>query len=206
LSGQILVLISFVFNLFGLYFISNDSFSYIIKYSPLAIIAMSIAVFLYEKKPSWKLLRTVFAIFIFTLFIEVFGVSSSMPFGDYFYGNNLGFKIFDVPLVIGLNWVTVLYLSLNFASIFNFSKTRTAIFSSLLMLMLDFTIEPICSKLDFWYWSNGSAGFANYFAWFAIALLLNSFYLSRHELKTNYVALFHYFIYLAFFVSLNFIV
>ena len=46
--------------------------------------------------------------FLITFSVEVAGVKTGMLFGSYAYIENLGIKIFDVPLLIGLNWMMLL--------------------------------------------------------------------------------------------------
>lgn len=41
--------------------------------------------------------------------VEVIGVRTGLPFGHYYYGATLGWKISDVPLVIGLHWLVLTY-------------------------------------------------------------------------------------------------
>ena len=41
--------------------------------------------------------------------IEALGVYTGMIFGQYHYGATLGPKLLDVPLVIGANWLTLIY-------------------------------------------------------------------------------------------------
>lgn len=200
-----LIIISLVFNLVGLYLIVNKPYLYILQYSAIAICLVSVLVFAYEKDFDLKLLRTFSSISIFGFLIEVIGVNSGMPFGEYFYGDNLGPKIFSVPIVLSLNWLLLIYLSWNLASIFPLSKIKQAFLASILMVFIDLTIEPIAARLDFWYWLNQSAGALNYLSWLLISFFLILFLISRHELKTNYVALFHYFIYTGFFIILNFV-
>ena len=48
---------------------------------------------------------------IFGLIIEIIGVKTGFPFGDYYYGNKLGIYILNVPLVIALNWAIVIFCS-----------------------------------------------------------------------------------------------
>ncbi|WP_373512561.1 carotenoid biosynthesis protein, partial [Persicitalea sp.] len=42
--------------------------------------------------------------------VEVAGVQTGVIFGEYAYGDALGFKIAEVPLVIGTNWLMLSYL------------------------------------------------------------------------------------------------
>ena len=46
--------------------------------------------------------------FLITYLTEVIGVKTGLIFGEYSYGNVLGIKLFDVPIIIGLNWVFVI--------------------------------------------------------------------------------------------------
>ena len=51
-----------------------------------------------------KMLR--FFIFAFSIgfLVEVIGVNYGIIFGNYTYGKVLGFKVLNVPLMIGVNW------------------------------------------------------------------------------------------------------
>ncbi len=198
-----LIALSVLFNLVGLYLILYKPDIYILQYSSLAICLVSVLVFTFERDFNFKLLQTFMIISIAGFFIEVLGVNSGFPFGEYFYGDSLGLKLFSVPIILSLNWLLLIYLSLNLASIFDISRIKKALLASLLMLFIDFTIEPIAAQLDFWYWLNQKAGLLNYFSWFLMSLLLSLFFLYRHEQRTNYVAVFQYFIYISFFIILN---
>src|SRR6218665_3631044 len=41
--------------------------------------------------------------------VEVAGVHTHIIFGSYDYGKTLGLKLFDVPLIIGINWLMLVY-------------------------------------------------------------------------------------------------
>ena len=119
-----------------------------------------------------KYINISLGIILFGYFIEVIGVSTGVLFGEYWYGEALGFKILDVPLMIGVNW---LILSIGSYSIFQSyisHKITLAIASASLMLLLDILIEPIAIYLDFWQWQGGSVPLQNYFMWFITALMI----------------------------------
>jgi putative membrane protein len=40
------------------------------------------------------------------------------------------------------------------------------------MIALDFLIEPIAMKLDFWQWKNNAVPLQNYIAWFVSSFIL----------------------------------
>ncbi len=202
--SNIIIFISLIFNLVGLYLIVNGTDNFILQYSSLAICFISILVFSFEKNFSLKLLRTFLFIAFVGFIIEVIGVQFGIPFGQYLYGDNLGIKFFDVPLVLGLNWLLLVYVSLNLVSIFKLSIFKQSLLVATLMLLIDSVIEPIASKLGFWYWIDGAAGFYNYLSWFIISFLAVLFFLTRHNIVTNKIAALHYFIYLIFFIALRF--
>ena len=104
--------------------------------------------------------------------IEVVGVKTGILFGEYYYGSVLGFKVLEVPLIIGLNW---LVLSLATHSIMRvFFKNRFSIIctASLLMVLLDLLIEPVAIKLGFWTWDSSFVPLQNYIMWFFSAFVM----------------------------------
>ena len=49
--------------------------------------------------------------FVVGVSVEIIGVNTGMLFGDYTYGEVLGFQIKNVPLLIGINWFIIIYCS-----------------------------------------------------------------------------------------------
>ena len=71
----------------GIHF--NDEF---LKLSFVSLIIPTV-LFLIRLKPSFKNLVLLVIVFIFTFFAEWIGVNYGWIFGEYVYGNSLGFKI-----------------------------------------------------------------------------------------------------------------
>jgi putative membrane protein len=143
--------------------------------------------------------------------LELLGVTTGRIFGQYLYGNNLGFKIADVPVIIGLNWVMLCYVSMHTSQIIlnklvpnkNVNMMAKAGLGSFLMLIIDFFIENIAPQLDFWYWKNSIVPIQNYTAWYIFSF---AFIFIYHQLElplTNKIAPWLYGLQLAFFVGLN---
>ncbi len=107
---------------------------------------------------------------------EILGVNLGIIFGDYEYGGALGYKVFDVPLLIGANWaiLTVSCSALS-ATLFD-SVINKIIMGVFLMVMLDSVIEPIAPILDFWEFDGGKAPLKNYLGWVLVAFPLNCMY------------------------------
>jgi len=116
-----------------------------------------------------------FSIFFAGFLIEVVGVNTHLVFGDYSYGDGLGYKLWDTPILIGINWVLVTYCS---ASVMDLTKCRPSfkvIGAALLMVLSDFVLEHIAPLLKMWNWKENTVPLQNYVAWFMLALVFNAF-------------------------------
>lgn len=102
---------------------------------------------------------------------EVVGVKSGYVFGAYYYGDALGWKWFEVPLMIAINWAMVTLAAANVVAGLKNLLVKI-ILGSLIMVALDAVIEPVAPKLDFWYWRDGSPGLHNFVGWFVIGCLV----------------------------------
>jgi len=113
---------------------------------------------------------------IFGYLLELIGVKTGFPFGSYEYHETLGIKLFDVPLVIGINWFILSYCFSNLVA--NYIKTIivSALVGSLLMTFFDVIIEPVAIKLDYWQWKNNTIPIANYLSWFVAGAIIQYFY------------------------------
>ena len=155
-------------------------------------------------------------IFLTGFFVEVLGVNTGIIFGKYWYGQTLGTKLFEVPLVIGANWLLLIYCSsvvvINLFEIFtkylsnNFFLNHPfikAIFASILMIFLDYLIEPVAVNLDFWHWESEKIPVQNFQAWFLVAFILNYLFLKSKFLKSNPLAGLLLFLQFFFFISIH---
>jgi putative membrane protein len=120
---------------------------------------------------------------------EIIGVKTGYLFGDYYYGANLGSKFMGVPFVIGCNWAILSISSGNLIHKLKTSIYLKTLLASLLMVLLDFMIEPIAMELDYWQWKNGEIPVYNYICWFVLSLPLSFLYfklkLSEQNKLTN---------------------
>lgn len=149
------------------------SFSLFVKLIPLALLLSSVALAFFHVSFNIKTLVIFGLIYLIGFFIEVAGVNSGVIFGYYTYGDSLGIKAFNTPLLIGLNWLLLVYIT---ASIFenkNWHPAFKIILSSSMMLAYDLIIEQIAPQLQMWFWQTDQVPLKNYFAWFFIALFFH---------------------------------
>lgn len=113
--------------------------------------------------------------------MEVIGTSTGLIFGDYSYGNTLGIKLFQVPLMIGVNWSFLVFSTAALVHQWMIPKWLKAMIAASAMLVYDFLLEPIAVRFDFWNWGGGIIPLQNYLAWWLIAfgLLVGCFYLVK---------------------------
>jgi putative membrane protein len=142
---------------------------------PLALL-FSVAVLSFFDSAGRDMKRVVvFAMIFLTGFlVEVAGVDTGVIFGAYHYGEGLGFKIAGTPVIIGLNWLFLVYTTSGIAESLKIKKLPAVVASSATMLLYDIILEQVAAPLDMWYWSNGNAPVRNYLAWFFIALVFQT--------------------------------
>ncbi|MBC2840033.1 carotenoid biosynthesis protein [Robiginitalea sp. SC105] len=107
---------------------------------------------------------------------EWVGVHTGWLFGNYSYGENLGFKAYGVPLLIGLNWAVLGMLSGAIATRTTAYPTTRVLLGAALMTGLDVALEPVAPVFDFWAFDAGSAPLKNYLSWFALSTVFQMAY------------------------------
>jgi putative membrane protein len=135
---------------------------------------------------------------------ELIGVHTGALFGNYWYGANLGLKLMEVPLIIGINWGVLAITSASLTQRFIDNIFIKIGVNSLLMVFFDFVMEPVAMKSDFWSWENDVIPFFNYVCWFFVATILQVIYLNFFRTSTNKVLNTLFIIQLLFFIILNF--
>jgi putative membrane protein len=184
--------------------------------SPFNLWVSVILLLLFHPQMNKSFILISMGIFLAGFFIEVIGVQSGLIFGKYWYGKTLGTKLMDVPVVIGANWLLLIYCSnivtLAFFESFKKNKLKKslldytvskAIFASFLMVCLDYLIEPVAIHLDFWHWQFEKIPSQNFQAWFIIAFLLSCLFLRGNFKKSNPLATLLFALQFLFFFSIN---
>ncbi len=141
-----------------------------------------------SKTPRKQLAKAFLPIFLIGLIVEIIGVQTGFPFGEYVYGKVMGPQIMDTPVVIGVNWFLLSYLFYFITQKIN-NKVFQIFLASALMTLMDVLIEPIAIKLNYWTWTDNNVPFSNYLAWFIIAVLMQIILSTKLENEKNKVAI-----------------
>ena len=130
------------------------------------------------------------ACLIVGIVVEVIGVNTGFLFGDYAYGNVLGPKVNNVPVLIGVNWFLIIYCcGISIHTLLMKAINRIAadtgktpmamkalsiiIDGATLAVFFDWLMEPVAVKLGYWVWNgDGAIPMFNYICWFVVSLLL----------------------------------
>lgn len=136
---------------------------------------------------------------------EIIGIHTGVLFGDYVYGPTLGPQLWEVPIVIGVNWFLLIYTTgAVFRKIPN--DYYAAFLGASAMTAIDYIIEPVAVALDFWYWKYDLIPWTNYLGWFGISFLIHLIYRKANFEKANPVAVWLLMALILFFAILNFTV
>lgn len=120
--------------------------------------------------------------------IELVGVQTGWPFGEYTYGPVLGPKWMGTPLVIGVNWLLVTYGVGCFLQEIKVPIWTKVVVGTGILVFMDYFMEPVAMKHNFWNWASGSIPNANYAGWAGTAFVLLSLFYYLPFPKTNPVA------------------
>jgi bisanhydrobacterioruberin hydratase len=181
--------------LIGIFFFKNN---FILLATPANLLLMFVLLIWTQEKKNYFFWLFIGLTVVLGIAIEIIGVNTKLLFGDYTYGNVLGFKIKNVPLIIGINWFIIIYccgISINTLLMKAINKiaaeTATApkalkslsviIDGATLAVFFDWLMEPVAVQLGYWKW-NGQIPFYNYICWFVFAMLLLGFF---HILQFN---------------------
>jgi putative membrane protein len=200
----ILIVVLLIFYLVGIYGILSDTYTpSFLALSPFNLVLSFGIVLLARKSKRTHFMLFLIACFVIGFVVEYIGTQTGLLFGDYRYGANLGFKWMGVPLLIGINWGVLIVTAASIVNRLNILSILQIILSALLMVGLDFLMEPVAISSDFWSWSGGEIPFYNYTCWFFISLFLQYLYHRFKLVESNKVFDSLFIILILFFTGLN---
>jgi putative membrane protein len=140
---------------------------------PWHLLLMAAVIIWSHNRPDAKFGLFTLLLFILGFGAELIGVHTGWLFGSYMYGNTLGIKLFNVPLMIGVNWFLLIYAT---GVLMQRSRVKNVyariLVGALLLVLLDILIEPVAIHFDYWHWTDGAIPIKNYFCWFAVSGLM----------------------------------
>ncbi len=191
-----------ILHLVGLVALATPIAPWVVPLTPLNLLLTAAAMAVFAKLDR----RTVLLAFLvgaLGYFVEVLGVWTGRVFGEYQYGDVLGFKLLNVPLLIGLNWSMLV-----FAIGVPLSRTTMPVWvkvllGSLAMVGLDLLIEPVAIHPGFWNWEQATVPVQNYIAWGLVSAVFFTLFFLLPVQRENPVARYVLAAQVLFFAGLN---
>jgi putative membrane protein len=139
--------------------------------TPFALLLNTYLLMVYHKAYKLKDILLFLVILLSGFTIEVIGVKTGLIFGHYTYGNALGIKLFETPLLIGINWLFLTYTATAITGYLKVKKWLVVIVAPFFMVIYDLILEQVAPKMNMWSWQNSEVPIKNYVAWYAIAMV-----------------------------------
>ncbi|MBC7524312.1 MAG: carotenoid biosynthesis protein [Flavobacterium sp.] len=155
-------------------FVLNPSF--FSPFTPYTLLLTCFVFLIHSPLENKKNIFSFFSIALLGFIIEVIGVKTGLIFGKYSYGNGLGYKLLDVPLIISINWAILICAGIITVNRIFANKLTVLSVAALLVTGIDLLIEQVAPKLDFWQFKNGLPGLHNYLGWIGVAFFISYFF------------------------------
>ena len=170
-TSKVSVFVIWLFHVCGMIGISYGNKDLFLSFTPVNLIISFFLLFVNQIQIPQRELLSVFAIFLIGMICEILGVNYGYIFGDYVYLDNLGTKVFGVPILIGINWIILTFITGSISSyIFKKNLKFSILTGAIFMILLDLIIEPVAPLLGFWIFDLPSVPLQNYLGWFLIGL------------------------------------
>lgn len=164
----VLLIVMHVAGFIGMQF--QDTRVWFEQLTPLNLLISAMFLIYFQHKPTRTFLFVSVLIAIMGFGIEVLGVHTGVIFGKYAYGKNLGIKLWDVPILIGINWWILIYCFGVWIDRYSQNMAIKSILTATALVSLDVLIEPVAIQHDLWHWFGQKPPTQNYVAWFIFAL------------------------------------
>ena len=159
------------------------------------------AIFHANLRYGWRgMLVFVISCLVVSNIFENMSVLTGFPFGNYYWTDVAGVKLFNIPLVVGPSYLSTGYLSWVLATTIvgdvyrksNWFKTvAVPMIGAFFMVAWDLTIDPIMATIDHvWIWEQGGGFFgvplSNFLGWyFVVYVFMQIFALYLRSFRKN---------------------
>ena len=197
---RISIFIIWLFAISGIIGVSSSAQDWFLSMTPLNLLLSLAMVLWHIKNYNYKVILALAIPFFIGFIAEGLGVNFGLIFGTYVYGENLGFKVFGVPLMICINWTLLTATTADVSKYFSKNIVISALVGAALMTGLDVIVEVSAPRFDFWEFENGIVPIKNYIGWFVTAFIAHLGYQS-FKVETNRVISWHVLVSIIIFFS-----
>jgi uncharacterized membrane protein len=170
-----------------------------------SILFTNILLLCYHKKWTKEFFFSILLLAFTGFLIDVLAVKTGIIFGYFQYGYILGYKFWDVPLIMMSYWLTIIYTSRQVAEMMAKDTFLVSVLAAACMLLMDYFLEPFAIKYGLWHWNGGDVPIHDYIGWFVCGLLIQYIYCKSIKNPPNKLSLVTYLVQLGFFITLFFL-
>lgn len=147
---------------------------FFLRLIPVVIILSLAASLAYHGSWDLKTVAVFSSIVVLSWMVEAAGVATGKIFGWYSYGEALGIRLLDTPLLIGFNWLLLIYGTACLTDRMSSPVIVKILTASALMVVYDLILEAVAPFLGMWQFDSGPAPARNYIAWFLLSLIFHT--------------------------------
>ncbi|MEZ5070805.1 MAG: carotenoid biosynthesis protein [Bacteroidales bacterium] len=114
-------------------------------------------------------------VWLFTFGVEVAGVATGRLFGSYAYGPALGPHVLHTPVLIGLNWLILLYGTASLTHPLQKRPILQVLAGAGAMVAYDLLLEIMAPPMHMWSFDHTYPGPLNFLMWFLVGATLHAF-------------------------------
>lgn len=156
---------------------------------PVHLLISALLLLLFHQQWSWRFFLTGAGIAAGGWLVEYIGVQSDLLFGAYQYTPVLGVSVYDVPLMMAVNWLMLVYGVGGIVQRLSIPLVGRILIGGALMLLVDVGLEQFAITHELWVWENDTVPLKNYLAWFFISCLFLWQLLVSSTVSSNPLAL-----------------
>ncbi len=199
---HILTGIAILFHLIGLLGIAVFKSELISFTTPFHLLLMfGLLVFSYDSN-RWVFIKWAIVAYLCGFWAEWVGVHTGWLFGSYSYGDVLGAKWLEIPLIIGVNWIVVVAGAIAIATRITKRTWWMPVCAATIATAYDWLLEPVAIRLEYWQWAGDEVPVYNYISWWLVSLLPAVLW-QKMELKPNQFSLNLLVVQALFFIALR---
>ena len=185
------IFIIWLFTVSGILGILSKTYSeWFLSLTPLNLLLTFVILIANIQDLSIKVLYALSIPFLLGFVTEALGTNYGLIFGNYTYGQNLGYKIVGVPIIICVNWALLTAVTADISRLLSKNLMISSFIGGVLMMALDILLEVSAPRFDFWEFENGVVPLQNYIGWLVTAFVAHLGY-QYFKIKTNVTISWH---------------
>jgi len=153
--------------------------------TPLTLPGALAVVLIHHRAWNIKTIIIFTGVFILSFLTEMAGVATGNIFGAYEYLTTLGIKINDTPLIIGINWLLLIYGTNSLAGKLCNNRVCIILAGSTFMVLYDVVLEIAAPHLNMWQFENTFPPPENYLSWFGLSMVFHALFVIFRVETTN---------------------